>query len=122
MMVGVLIFGETMRGQKSWYRLPHFSFQPSELARICMVLVLANFLDKRANKIQTLGAVLQVGALVAPILILILKQPDFSSTLIFFPMILAMLFCSGGSIGHLLSLAGYGLLTLGLPLLWTLFS
>ncbi|MBI4425629.1 MAG: rod shape-determining protein RodA [Elusimicrobia bacterium] len=122
MLVAVLVMGETMRGQRSWFRLPHFSFQPSELARICMVLVLASFLDKRANKIHTLPAVLQTGALVAPILILILKQPDFSSTLIFFPMILAMLFCSGGSIGHLASLGGYGTLTLGLPLLWTFLS
>lgn len=121
-LVAVLFFGQTIRGQRSWFKLPHFTFQPSELARICMVLVLASFLDKRANKIHTLVGVLQAGAVVAPILILIMKQPDFSSTLIFFPMILAMLFCAGASISHLASLAGYGFLTLGLPLLWTLLS
>lgn len=121
-LIAVLIFGHTVRGQRSWFHLAYFAFQPAEMARICMVLVLASFLDKQANKIHTLGGVLQAGAIVAPILVLILKQPDFSSTLIFFPMILAMLFCAGASIGHLASLAGYGVLTLGLPLLWTLLS
>lgn len=121
-LVGVLIFGQTIKGQRSWFRLPYFSFQPSELARICMVLVLASFLDKRAQRIHTLTGVLQAGAVVAPILVLIMKQPDFSSTLIFFPMILAMLFCAGASISHLASLGGYGMLTLGLPLFWTLLS
>ncbi|MBI4346022.1 MAG: rod shape-determining protein RodA [Elusimicrobia bacterium] len=121
-LIAVLIFGRTVRGHRSWMRLGGMNFQPTELARVTMILVLAKFLDARANKMHTLTPVLQAGALVAPILLLILKQPDFSSTVIFFLIILAMLFAAGASIHHLVSLAGYGFLTFVLPVVWTLLA
>lgn len=121
-LIGVLLFGRTIRGHRSWVRFAGMNFQPTELARVTMVLVLANFLDKRANKMHTLTAVVQAGALVAPILLLILKQPDLSSTAIFFLVILAMLFAAGASISHLLSLAGFGGIAFMLPVAWTLVS
>ncbi|MBI5200765.1 MAG: FtsW/RodA/SpoVE family cell cycle protein, partial [Elusimicrobia bacterium] len=121
-LISVLLFGRTIRGHRSWLRFGGMTFQPTEMARVTMVLVLATFLDKRANKMHTLTAVMQAGALVAPILLLILKQPDFSSTVIFFLVILAMLFAAGASISHLLSLAGFGGITFMLPVAWTLLS
>lgn len=119
MMVAVLLVGDLQRGQRAWVHLAFFSFQPSELARLFTVLVLASFLDKRADRMQRLSTVLGAFALVAPVMALILKEPDFSSTLTFFPMLLAMLFCAGANLTHLAAMAGYGAVTITLPLVWT---
>jgi rod shape determining protein RodA len=122
MMIAVLIFGETQRGTKGWIRFPYFSFQPSELARLGTLLVVANFLDRRGKTSHRVGYVMGAFGVTLPVIILILMEPDFSGTLPFFPMLLAMLFCGGASMAHLLAMASYAALTLALPLFWTLFS
>lgn len=119
MMVSVLFVGVAAKGQKAWIHMPFINFQPSELARILTVLVLANFLDRRGSKSQDVGTVLGAFALTAPIMALILKEPDFSSTLTFFPILIMMLFCAGANLGQLVGMTGYGAITLALPLLWT---
>lgn len=119
-LVLVLVMGQVQRGTKGWIRLPFFSFQPAELARILTTLVLAGYLDRRAQRAGTVGFVAGGFALTLPVLALIMLQPDFSSTLTFFPMILGMLYCAGASLAPLGAMALYGGVTLGLPLLWTL--
>ncbi|MFA6030976.1 MAG: FtsW/RodA/SpoVE family cell cycle protein [Elusimicrobiota bacterium] len=121
-LVWVLVFGLYQRGQRSWIRFPFVTFQPSELARILTILTLANFLDRRGSRVGDVTTVFWAFALVAPVMILILKEPDFSSTLSFFPMLLVMLFCSGAHLGALVVMGAYGAITLGLPLMWTLVS
>ncbi|MFI5347453.1 MAG: rod shape-determining protein RodA [Elusimicrobiota bacterium] len=120
LMIAVLLVGTETRGHRAWLRLSGFSFQPAELARVLVVLTLADFLDKRARRIQDLSTVLLALGIAAPIMLLILKQPDFSTALTFLPMITAMLFCAGADLIHLLFVFGYGALTLSVPLLYTL--
>lgn len=120
LMVSVLVLGTTLRGHRAWLRLGGFSFQPAELARVLIVLVLADFLDRRARRAQDFSTVLIALAIASPIMVLILKQPDFSTALTFLPMITAMLFCAGADVLQLLFVAGYGALTLSVPLLITL--
>lgn len=119
MLVAVLLIGITQRGHKAWFHLSFLTFQPAELARICVILVLAAFLDYRAGRISEFATVFQALALLAPVMVLILKQPDFSTTLTFFPVLLGMLFCAGASLPHILSVVGYGLVAIGMPLLYT---
>ena len=59
-------------------------------------------------------------AIAAPIMLLILKQPDFSTAVTFLPMITGMLFCAGADVLQLLFVFGYGALTLAFPLVYTL--
>lgn len=119
LLVGVLLFGTLSRGQRAWFHLGFFSFQPSEFARIGLILVLANVLDRRARKAGELSTVLVVLAVTAPILGLILKQPDFSTTLTFFPIIIGMLFCAGAEPGHLAASLGYACVTMSAPVIYT---
>lgn len=119
-LIAVLLLGQVQRGTKGWIRLPFFSFQPAELARLLTTLVLAAYLDRRAQRSGTVGFVAGGVALVLPILALIMLQPDFSSTLTFFPMIIGMLYCAGAPLLPLGATALYGGVALGLPLLWTL--
>lgn len=120
LMTAVLVIGTAARGHRAWIRLPGFSFQPAELARVLVVLVLADFLDRRALRVQDVSTVLLSLGIAAPVMFLILKQPDFSTALTFLPMITGMLFCAGADLFQLLFVFGYGALTLAVPLVYTL--
>ncbi|MBI4376197.1 MAG: rod shape-determining protein RodA [Elusimicrobia bacterium] len=119
-LVAVLLVGVTQRGQKAWFNLGFMTFQPAELARASTILVLAAFLDFRARKTHEFATVLMTVGVAAPVMMLILKQPDFSTTLVFFPVLLGMLFCAGASIAHLLAVTGFGFMALSMPLFYTL--
>lgn len=121
-LAGVLVFGVVDKGARSWYRLPFFSVQPSEFARIGLILVLANFLDKRIGKIRELPTVLGAFALCVPVFLLLIKQPDFSAILITFPVALIMLFASGASVFHLSIILGYAFISALFPVLWSVIN
>ena len=117
---GTLILGRISRGQRSWVHLAGFSFQPAEMARTLVVLALADFLDRRARRPGDLATMLGSLALAAPVMFLILKQPDFSTALTFVPAILGMLFCAGADIFQLLVIFGYGGMAIMIPLVYTI--
>ena len=121
-LAGVLLFGVVDKGARSWYRLPFFSIQPSEFARVGLILVLANFLDKRMGKIKELRTVVGAFALCVPVFLLLIKQPDFSAILITFPVALIMLFAAGASVFHLSIIVGYAFISGLFPVLWSIIS
>jgi rod shape determining protein RodA len=114
----VLVLGTVHKGHRSWLHLGPLTFQPSELARVMIVLVLAAFLDWRSRKIREFSTLLFAVGVIAPIMILILKQPDFGSTLTFFPIMAGMMFCAGAEMSHLFAVMGYGMTTISMPLLY----
>ena len=85
-----------------------------------VVLVLADLLDKRTRRINDFSTVRMALAVAAPIMFLILKQPDYSTAVTFLPMITGMLFCAGADILHLFLVFGYGAMALSVPLVYTL--
>ena len=117
-LAGVLIFGVVDKGARSWYRLPFFSVQPSEFARVGLILVLANFLDKRIGKIRELPTVMGAFALCLPVFFLLIKQPDFSAILLTFPVALVMLFASTASVSSAVSASAMTLLSSALLCAW----
>ena len=121
-LLGVLLFGVMDKGSKSWYRLPLFSVQPSEFARIGLILVLANYLDKRITKIREFPVVLGALLLSLPVFFLLIKQPDFSAILLTLPVVLLMLFAAGANIFHLSIILGYSFISALFPILWTIIT
>jgi rod shape determining protein RodA len=122
LLAGVLLFGVVDKGSRSWYRLPFFSVQPSEFARVGLILVLANFLDKRIGRIKELPTVLGAFALCVPVFFLLIKQPDFSAILLTFPIVIVMLFAAGASVFHLFIIIGYAVIAGLFPVLWTMIT
>ncbi|NLO91624.1 MAG: rod shape-determining protein RodA [Elusimicrobia bacterium] len=121
-LVGVLLFGVADKGSKSWFHLPYCSVQPAEMGRIAMILVLANFLDRYSGRMREGLTIAKALALIMPPLYLVMKQPDFSSVLVTFPTLVAMLYCAGASVFHLFVVFGYAFIAGLLPILWTLLS
>lgn len=105
LLVGVLLFGSYQRGSRSWFVLPFFSMQPSEICRVATILVAAAFLDRRGRRIREVPTLFGLGAILLPIFGLIMMQPDFSSVVVTVPALAVLLFCTGVNIFYLI-LAG----------------
>ena len=92
-LVGVLIFGHSIRGVSSWFNLGFFAFQPVELTKLIMIIILAKFFSKYSHYLRQWRFVALSGIYLALPVGLTLLQPDFGSSailvLIWFGMILA---------------------------------
>lgn len=89
LLVGVLVFGKTIGGAKSWFELGAFKLQPSEFAKFTTALALAKYIGNNPNfrfgKLQDTAIVtLMVGVPTG----LILLQPDAGTVLVFCSFIL----------------------------------
>lgn len=90
----VLIAGKTSRGAQRWIPLGPFAFQPSEFAKLVLILVLATYYAN-APRHGWLQRVVMPGLIMMPGLLLILKQPDLGSGLSFLAIYAAMLLVAG---------------------------
>lgn len=119
LLIAVLFFGATRNGTTGWFKLWHFSMQPVELTKIMFVLVLATFLDGKWKEIEKFSTFTKALLLMLGHIFLIMLQPDFSSTIPYYPITLAMLYIAGVKLRYLLSIILYGSLAVGIPLLIT---
>jgi len=85
----------TAVGVKSWIDLGFIGFQPSEIAKISTVLVLARLLSQRSEGISSLREILAPAVLVAIPLALIMRQPDLGTAMAFVGILFAMLYWAG---------------------------
>jgi rod shape determining protein RodA len=102
LLVGVLIFGKTVRGTTGWYSFGSFNFQPVELAKLGLIVFLSRFLSMRAREMDKLKHLFTCGAVSSLPIFLVLLQPDFGSALILFFLWFGMLFLIGVKKSHLL--------------------
>lgn len=112
----ILVYAIPARhGVHRWIPLGFMYFQPSELAKLTFMMALAHYLMYRDNYRRLTG-------LLAPFLLmtipvgLILREPDLGTSLVFIPVLFAMLFAAGARPRHLviISLLGASLM----PVLW----
>jgi len=90
---------------KRWLKFGMMSFQPSEMAKICLVLYVADVLDRKGSKILDFKkGLLPILAVAGIFLILIYAEPDLGTAVILGLVVLAMLFMGGVRLSHLLSL------------------
>ena len=104
------VFGVTINGAQRWYRLPGFAIQPSEFAKLAVIVALAAWL-----RFKTAGRAFE--NLLVPIVItavpavLVQRQPDLGSSLVFWPILLAMSYAAGASGRQIWAFVGCGLIT-----------
>ncbi len=111
-------FGKEIAGARRWLKVGDFTLQPSELAKLVLILYMADALSRKKEKIRSfaygfLPPLLILGA----IFILILLQPDLGTGLIILVVILSMLFVSGVRLAHLFSL-----FLVAIPSIWLLIN
>jgi len=116
MLVLVLIpgIGKASFGARRWFRIGPFNFQPSEFAKLAILVYAADFLSRKQNKIRDfwegfMPLIIIMGLLCA----LIVKQPDLGNSLLIALIILIMMFVAGARLFHIGILASLGFPVLG---------
>lgn len=98
LLILVLAAGKTVYGSKSWLNLGPIGFQPSEFAKVALILCLSNWLsykNRDINNIKDIGIALLIGFV--PIL-LILLEPDTGTAIVFMIITLSLIYWSGISL------------------------
>lgn len=97
MLVSVLLLGRTVSGSTSWFNLGAFRLQPSEFTKITTVLALATFLSRNDVSLRNFRDLLIASGIVLLPVVLILKQPDTGTALIYLGMFFPLLYWGGAS-------------------------
>ncbi len=103
----VLVFvpgiGGKVRGAARWLRLGPFTLQPSEFAKLAMVIFMAYSLARKQEKMKYFAIGFLPHMVVAGLLIaLILKEPDFGTSVTLAGIVFIMLFVGGTRLTHIL--------------------
>ena len=106
LLVLTLAIGDGVGGAARWISVGPFAFQFSELAKVLMIVVLANYLGARQGRLGSLGSILGACFLVGPPWLLVMMQPDLGTSLVFAAILGGMLFMSGASLRWLSTLLG----------------
>lgn len=110
----LFILGRTVNGAKSWFHLGFFSFEPADLAKIALILLLAKYFSKRHVEIANIRHILVSGLYAFLLFFLVLLQPDLGAALIIFAIWFGIALVSGISKKHLLAVFLIGALVSGL--------
>ncbi len=90
LLLGLFVFGKTVKGQTNWYGFGSFGLQPSEFVKTATSLLIAKFLsDSQVFLKNTRHQLIAFGIILLPVL-LILMQPDAGSAMIFLSLILVL--------------------------------
>lgn len=101
-LAGVWLFGTTVKGSTRWFDLGFFRIQPSEFAKLAMIVIMAKFLDQTGEKIKSFRYVVLSGIYMAIPTGLILIE-DLGSAIVVFAIWIGLLMVSKINKKHLLA-------------------
>ncbi|ADI37677.1 Septum-peptidoglycan biosynthetic protein [Waddlia chondrophila 2032/99] len=89
-----LFFTKSIVGVNRWYRIPLLgvSIQPSEYAKLVVIIALSWFLERSKQQSHRFGTVVKSAMIVGIPFLLIFKQPDLGTALVLFPITLVMFY------------------------------
>lgn len=108
-LVAVLLVGPTINATRRWLDIGGMRFQVSEAAKIALVLLLARYLKATREK-QSVRTSLWTLLLTLLPMLLIIREPDLGTSLLFPPVLFAMLLCAGGKPSHIMTIVMIGFL------------
>ena len=116
LLLGVMFFGRTALGAQRWLQIGPISVQPSEFAKAIMIVSLAAFMDKKVHFLDSFKSWLPIFAYVFLPFILVMRQPDLGTSLVFMAILLGSMICCGFKKKYFLLMFGAGMAAA--PLLW----
>lgn len=112
-------FGGALFGSARWFSVGPILIQPSEIAKVVIILILANFFSKNIHRIKNPVTILRSLLVTMGIMVWVILQPDLSTSIVFMVLWFALLWASGLAVKQLLLAAGVGLISfmVALPLM-----
>jgi len=102
LLLAVLIFGPEVAGARRWLRLGPFRFQPSEMAKLAMVFVVADYMDRRQSRLRDLKkGLVPILFPTGLLLFLIFIEPDLGTPVLMSGVLLVLLILAGARWRHL---------------------
>jgi len=106
-------FGSRIYGASRWMQLGSFSFQPSEMLKLSIIIYLAAWLENRLERVQDFyEGLVPFLAIVGFISFLLVKQPDMGTLGVIILISMSIFFISGARISHIFMLAVTGIMSL----------
>lgn len=102
LLLAVIGAGHSAKGSQRWIGFGPVQIQPSELAKIILIIALAVFLVKRIDRIRTFETFVHSFLYLAVPMLVIFKQPDLGTSLVLMSIWITMLFVMGTSIKNVL--------------------
>jgi cell division protein FtsW len=118
LLLAVLVVGPEINGARRWVGLGPLQVQPSELAKIALIVFVADLLARRSREMQDpMRTLWPVVAVLAGVSGLVLLQPNLGTTLVIATIVLSMLFAAGARMRALSGLGALAVVAAGL-LVW----
>ncbi|NLD92579.1 MAG: rod shape-determining protein RodA [Fibrobacter sp.] len=95
MLLAALFMGISAKGAERWIMVAGFKLQPSEFAKIGLLLVLARYLSEKTVSLSNIQSFIMPGILILVPFALVMKQPDLGTAMVFCAMALPMFFWGG---------------------------
>lgn len=106
-------FGSRVYGASRWLQLGSFSFQPSEMLKLSIILYLAAWLENRLERVRDFyEGLVPFLAIVSLVSFLLVKQPDMGTLGVIILIAMSIFFISGARIFHMAAIAAAGFLSL----------
>lgn len=121
MLLGVFLL-PAVNGAQRWIKLGPVNFQPSELAKLTFLFALASFLSRPSDELRRFENLLKALGLSLLPCVLILKEPDLGSSLVFMPMAMTMMLVAGVPRRILSRMVGFGLILMAVVLIDVLLA
>ncbi len=119
LLLTTALFMPPINGSRRWIPLGLFDLQASEPARLAFIFAMATWLMHRDSQRKLAGLVIPAMLALVP-MVLIIREPDLDTALLFAPVLAVMLLAAGAQVRHLV--AAILVLVISLPVLWTQMS
>jgi len=113
MLLAVILVGKEAKGAQSWISFGFFNLQPSEFSKVLVVITFAAYLSKRQGQLNSFKDLLPSFVHLGIPMLLILKQPDLGTALVFTAIFFGMLFVAGANPKVLLAIILAGAVAVG---------
>lgn len=94
-LLGLVLLSSPIKGARRWLGFGSFTIQPSEIAKISVIIFLAKVLSEAKEKVKDLGYLMKYGVIVLAILGLLILEPHFSVCIIICCVVAIMLLVAG---------------------------
>lgn len=115
-LLAVMFVGQSALGAQRWIQIGPISIQPSEFSKLILIISLASLLDRKTGKLNSFREILPVFIYVGIPFLLVLKQPDLGTSLVFLAILFGMVFVAGIGTRYLFMIFSAG--AAFLPIFW----